>query len=330
MKQLIIPAFGLDNLAFRDVPEPSPGRGEVLVEVKAVALNYRDLLVAKGFYNPKMSLPRVPCSDAAGVVIGIGEGVTEVKLSDRVCSTFFQDWESGSITDAAGNSALGGAIDGVLAERIILNERGVVPMPEHLSFDEAATLPCAALTAWNALSNIRPGQSILVQGTGGVSLFALQFAVAMGAKVFVTSSDDAKLAKALALGATAGTNYRTQPDWDKWAKEQTGEGVDLVVEVGGAGTLDRSVKAVQPGGEIALIGVLAGGSTFNPLAMMMKSVTLRGIYVGNREMFLAMNTFFADHKLKPIIDRVFPLAEAPEAFRYLETAKHFGKVVIAL
>jgi len=330
MKQLIIPAFGLDQLAFRDVPEPLPGLGEVLVEVKAVSLNYRDLLVAKGLYNPKMQLPRVPGSDAAGIVVAVGDGVTGVKLGDRVCGTFFQDWESGPITEAAGKSALGGAINGVFAERILLNERGVVPIPTHLSFEEAATLPCAGVTAWNALANVRPTQTVLVQGTGGVSLFALQFASALGAKVLVTSSDDAKLAKALELGATAGTNYRTHPDWDKWAKEQSGEGVDLVVEVGGAGTLDRSVKAVRHGGEIALIGVLAGGSSFNPLPMMMKSVTLRGIFVGSREMFTAMNVFLEQHSIHPVVDRVFPFADAATAFQHLESGKHFGKVVLAL
>jgi len=330
MKQLIIPAFGLDQLAFRDVPEPSPGLGEVLVEVKAVSLNYRDLLVAKGYYNPKMPLPRVPGSDAAGIVVAVGDGVTGVKLGDRVCGTFFQDWESGPITEAAGKSALGGAINGVFAERILLNERGVVPIPTHLSFEEAATLPCAGVTAWNALANVHPTQTILVQGTGGVSLFALQFASALGAKVLVTSSDDAKLAKALELGATAGTNYCTHPDWDKWAKEQSGEGVDLVVEVGGAGTLDRSVKAVRHGGEIALIGVLAGGSSFNPLPMMMKSVTLRGIFVGSREIFSAMNVFLEQHSIHPVVDRVFPFVEAAAAFQHLESGKHFGKVVLAL
>lgn len=378
MKQLIIPSFGLENLAFRDVPEPQPDLGEVLIEVKAVALNYRDLLVAKGLYNAKMPLPRVPCSDAAGVVIGVGKNVDDVRIGDRVCSAFFQSWDRGPITEAAGKSALGGAIDGVLAERIVLNAHGVVPVPEYLSFEEGATLPCAAVTAWNALANVqftsRPSPppvpkradlplqgggekaagfltspmegevaalrsgwggigheqipTVLVQGTGGVSLFALQFAVAMGAEVYVTSSDDVKLTKALALGVTAGTNYRTHPDWDKWAKEQTNGGVDLVVEVGGAGTLDRSVKAVRPGGEIALIGVLAGGNTFNPLPMMMKAITLRGIYVGSREMFLAMTAFMTQHSLHPIIDSHFRFDDAADAFRHLERAGHVGKVVI--
>jgi NADPH:quinone reductase-like Zn-dependent oxidoreductase len=329
MKQLVIPEFGLDKLAFRDAPETKAGPGENLVEVKAVSLNYRDLLVAKGLYNPKMPLPRVPGSDAAGVVLEVGEGVTEFQPGDRVCGTFFQDWDEGYLTEAATKSALGGAIDGVFAERIVL--KSAVKFPDHLSFTEAATLPCAAVTAWNALAGIEAGQSVLVQGTGGVSLFALQFAAAAGAKVYVTSSDDIKLGKALALGATAGTNYRTHPDWDKWVKEQTGgKGVDKVMEVGGAGTLDRSVKAVRYGGEIALIGVLAGGSTFNPLPMMMKAVTLRSIFVGHRFSFECMNRFLEKHAIHPVIDRVFPFAEVVEAFQYLESGKHFGKVVVSM
>jgi len=329
MKQLVIPEFGIDKLAFRDVPEPKPGPGEILVDVKAVALNYRDLLVAKGQYNPKMPLPRVPGSDAAGVVLEVGEGVTAFQPGDRVCSAFFQDWKEGNFTEAAAKSALGGAIDGVFAEKILL--RSAVKFPEHLSFTEAATLPCAGVTAWASLPDFVGGESVLVQGTGGVSMFALQFAVASKIKVYVTSSDDGKLERAIALGATAGTNYRTHPDWDKWVKDQTGGvGVDKVVEVGGAGTLDRSVKAVRYGGEIALIGVLAGGSTFNPLPMMMKKVSLHSIFVGNRFNFESMNRFLAKHSIHPVIDRVFPFAEAVDAFRYLESGKHFGKVVISM
>lgn len=328
MNQFTIPSFGINHLATREVPDPVPQTGQVLVEVKAVALNYRDLLVAKGLYDPRMPVPRVPCSDCAGVVEAVGEGVEGVKIGDRVCGTFFQDWDAGPMTGAVSKTALGGAIDGVLAEKVLL--RSIVPIPAHLSYEEAATLPCAALTAWHALEGIRKGESVLVQGTGGVSMFALQFATAMGAKVYATSGDDAKLAKALALGATAGTNYKSQPDWDKWVRQQTGEGVDRIVEVGGAGTLDRSVKALKPGGTIALIGVLAGGSGFNPLPLMMKAGTLQGIYVGSRTQFLAMNEFIAKHKLKPIVDKVFAFDEAVEAFRYLEGASHFGKVVIRM
>ncbi len=332
MRAVVIPAFGLDHLTLVDRPEPTPGPGQVLVRVRAVALNYRDLLVSRGQYNPKMPLPRVPCSDCAGEVLAIGDGVLSVKPGDRVCGTFFQNWTDGPLSDAASKSALGGAIEGVLAERVVLSEGGVVTFPEHLSFEEAATLPCAALTAWNALTTgFDPaGKTVLVQGTGGVSVFALQFAVALGAKVLATSSRDEKLARVVQMGATASLNSKNNPDWEKWAKAQTGEGVDLVVEVGGAGTLERSVKATRPGGRIALIGVLAGGKGFDPKEMMMKGITLQGIYVGSRAMFEAMNSALTQHSIRPVVDRVFAFEAFGEAFRHLESAGHFGKVVISL
>jgi NADPH:quinone reductase-like Zn-dependent oxidoreductase len=331
MRTAIIPQFGLDHLTLADRPEPTPGPGQVLVAVKAVSLNYRDLLVARGQYNPRMPLPRVPCSDAAGEVLAVGDGALSVKPGDRVCGTFFQDWGDGPLTEAAGKSALGGAIDGVLAEQVLFNECGVVPIPPHLSFEEAATLPCAAVTAWNALTtDFDPaGKTVLLQGTGGVSVFALQFAVALGAKVLITSGSDDKLKRALRMGATNGVNYIQTPDWEKWTRLQAdGVGVDLVVEVGGAGTLDRSVKATRPGGRIALIGVLAGGGGFDPLPLMMKGITLRGIYVGSRATFQAMNAAIAEHALRPVIDRVFAFDDFPAAFRHLESASHFGKVVV--
>jgi NADPH:quinone reductase-like Zn-dependent oxidoreductase len=332
MRSAIIPQFGLDHLTVADRPDLTPGPGQVLVAVKAVSLNYRDLLVATGKYNPRMPLPRVPCSDAAGEVLAVGDGVLSAKPGDRVCGTFFQDWADGPLSDAACKSALGGAIDGVLAEQVVLNAHGVVPVPPHLSFEEAATLPCAAVTAWNALTtDFDPaGKTVLLQGTGGVSIFALQFATALGATCLITSGSDDKLARALSMGATAGVNYKQTPDWEKWARQQTGDGVDLVVEVGGAGTLERSVKATRPGGRIALIGVLAGGGGFDPLPLMMKGITLRGIYVGSRAMFERMNATISKHAIKPVVDRVFAFGEVREAFRHLETAGHFGKVVIRL
>ncbi len=331
MRSAIIPQFGLDHLTFADRAEPTPGPGQVLVAVKAVSLNYRDLLVTRGQYNPRMPLPRVPCSDAAGEVQAVGDTVRSVAPGDRVCGTFFQDWADGPLTDAAGKSALGGALDGVLAEQVLLNECGVAHVPPHLSYEEAATLPCAAVTAWNALTtDFDPaGKTVLLQGTGGVSVFALQFAVALGAKVLITSGSDDKLKRALRMGAADGVNYKITPDWEKWVRQQTnGVGVDLVVEVGGAGTLDRSVKATRPGGRIALIGVLAGGSGFDPLPLMMKGITLRGIYVGNRAMFEAMSATISKHAIRPVIDRVFDLDDYQSAFRHLESASHFGKVVI--
>ena len=333
MRVYTIPAFGLDHLAVADRPDPTPGPGQVLVRVRAVSLNYRDLMVATGRYNPRMTLPRVPCSDGAGEVVAVGPGVAGVAVGDRVCGTFFQSWEGGRLSEAAARSALGGAIDGVLSEYVLLAEGGVVAVPGHLSFEEAATLPCAAVTAWNALTTnfVPAGKTVLLQGTGGVSVFALQFAKALGAKVLITSGSDDKLARALSMGADAGTNYRTAPDWDQWARQQTGGlGVDLVVEVGGAGTLDRSVKATRYGGRIALIGVLAGGSSFDPIGVLMRGQTVRGIYVGSRAMFRAMNGLIEATQLRPVIDREYPFADAPAAFRHLEAAGHFGKVVIAL
>jgi NADPH:quinone reductase-like Zn-dependent oxidoreductase len=331
MRAAIIPQFGLDHLTLADRPEPTPGPGQVLVAVKAVSLNYRDLLVARGQYNPRMPLPRVPCSDAAGEVLAVGDTVLSVKPGDRVCGTFCQDWADGPLSEAAAKSALGGALDGVLAEKVVLHEAGVVPIPSHLSFEEASTLPCAAVTAWNALTiDFDPaGKTVLLQGTGGVSIFALQFAVALGAKVLITSGSDDKLARALGMGATAGVNYKQTPDWEKWARQQTnGVGVDLVVEVGGAGTLERSVKATRHGGRIAVMGVLAGGGGFDPVSMFMKGITLRGVFVGSRAMFEAMNATISTHAIRPVIDRVFPFDDFPSAFRHLESGSHFGKVVI--
>lgn len=331
MRTYHLSKFGLENLALTERPDPVPGPGQVLVRVRAVSLNYRDLLVAKGLYNPRMPLPRIPCSDAAGEVDAVGDGVTSVKPGDRVCGTFCQNWDDGQLSEAAARSALGADLDGVLSELVLLQERGIVPIPSHLTFEEAATLPCAAVTAWNALTNgiDVAGKTVLLQGTGGVSVFALQFAKALGAKVLITSGSDEKLARTMQIGADAGTNYRTNPDWEKWAKQQTGgAGVDLVVEVGGAGTLDRSVKATRYGGRIALIGVLAGGTGFNPLGMMMRGIGLQGIFVGSRAMFLAMNRLIEQKQLRPVIDRVFPFDAAPDAYRHLEAAGHFGKVVI--
>jgi NADPH:quinone reductase-like Zn-dependent oxidoreductase len=323
--------FGLDNLGFEDRPEPAPGPGQVAVRVRATSLNYRDLLMAKGQYNPRLPMPRVPGSDGAGEVVAVGGGVTKFKPGDRVIGCFFQDWADGPITAKAAGSALGGERDGVLAEQVVLEEKGVVPLPAGLSFEEAATLPCAALTAWHALKDggAGPGKTVLLQGTGGVSVFALQFAAALGARPLITSGHDDKLARALGMGAVAGTNYRTNPDWDKWAREQTGGvGVDQVVEVGGAGTLERSVKAARFGGHISLIGVLSGGGTFNPITVLMKAVTVQGIFVGSRSMFEDMNRFITEKGIRPVIDRVFPFDKAADAFRHLESGTHFGKVVV--
>ena len=326
--------FGLDALTLTERPQPQPGPHEVLVRIKAVSLNYRDLMVVKGLYNPKMPLPRVPCSDAAGEVAAVGPGVTRVKVGQRVAGIFMQKWISGEVDDAKARSALGGAIDGLLAEYAVLHEAGLVHVPEHLSYEEAATLPCAAVTAWHGLiteGRIKPGDTVLCQGTGGVSLFALQFARLAGARVLITSSSDDKLKRARELGAAEGVNYKTTPKWGDKVRELTGgRGVDHVVEVGGAGTLGQSLRAVRMGGQISLIGVLSGVGQADPLPILMKNVRVQGIFVGSREMFEAMNRAIAEHRLRPVVDRVFAFAEAPAAFRHMESAAHFGKICIRM
>lgn len=323
--------FGLDQTGFVDLSEPTAGPGQVLVRVRAASLNFRDLLLAKGQYNPRLKLPRVLGSDAAGEVVAVGDGVTRFNVGDRVAGCFMPNWVDGPIADAKAKPTYGNEVDGVLTELVAIPEGGVVGVPAGLSFAETATLPCAGVTAWNALAGCGPGSTVLLQGTGGVSVFSLQFAKALGARVLITSSSDEKLARALGMGADAGVNYRTNPDWDKWAREQTGgAGVDLVVEVGGAGTLERSAKAVKGGGNISLIGVLAGAGAFNPIQVLMKAITVRGIFVGSRAMFEAMNATIEAKGIRPAVDRVFPLDECAEAFRHLESGSHFGKVVVAL
>lgn len=330
---IIADGFGLDHLKIVDRPDPTPGPGQVVVAIRAVSLNYRDLLIVKGLYNPKMALPRVPCSDGAGEVTAVGPGVRRVAVGDRVCATFMQKWIAGGLTEDAGRSTLGGDRDGTLAERVLLDEDGVVKYPSYLTFDEAATLPCAAVTVWNALAEggLRAGESVLLQGTGGVSIFALQIAKLFGARALITSGSDEKLARAIQMGAHAGVNYKTTPDWDKWARQQTGGvGADHIVEVGGAGTLERSFKAVRTAGQIALIGVLSGLGTVNPLPVLMRHLTVRGIFVGSRAMFEDMNRAFETHQTRPIVDAVYRFDDFPKALRHLESGSHFGKVVIRI
>jgi NADPH:quinone reductase-like Zn-dependent oxidoreductase len=334
MKAYEIQAFGFENVKLVDREDPRPGPGQVLLEMLAWSLNYRDLMVAKGQYNPKLKMPAVPLSDGVGRVVELGPGASRVKVGDRVAGAFMPKWICGEITEGKARSPLGGGgPDGMLAQRVVIDEQGVVHLPEHLSDEEAATLPCAAVTAWHALvgeGHLKAGDSVLVQGTGGVSIFALQLARLHGARVIVTSSRDEKLARALQLGASDGINYTTTPDWDKRVRELTaGAGVDYVVEVGGAGTLTQSMRAIKSGGQISLIGILTGGAgQINPLPILMKNIRVQGIFVGSREMFEAMNRAIALHKLQPVVDRVFPFSDAVAAYRYMETAAHFGKVVI--
>lgn len=325
--------FGLDSLTLIERPDLTPGYGQVLIKLRAVSLNYRDLMVVKGLYNPKLPLPRIPFSDGMGEVVAVGEGVTEVKTGDRVAGIFFQKWLCGELTEAKAQSALGGAIDGLLTQYAVLHEDGVVFVPEHLTDEEGAALPCAAVTAWNALvtsGGVKAGDTVLVQGTGGVSIFALQFAKLLGARVIATSSSDEKLESVRQLGASDTINYKQTPEWGKRVQELTQDiGVDYVVEVGGAGTLNQSLRAVRHGGQISLIGVLSGGSgEINTASILRKNVRVQGIYVGSREMFEAMNKAIALHKLRPVIDRVFEFSEAPQALKYMESGAHFGKICI--
>jgi NADPH:quinone reductase-like Zn-dependent oxidoreductase len=323
---------GIDSLIRIERDVPKPAAGEVLVRIHAVSLNYRDLLIAQGRYARGLKLPLVPFSNGAGEVIAVGAGVTRVQPGDRVAGIFMQNWLSGEVSPYVARSALGGSVDGVLAEYIVFHEDGVVHIPPHLSYEEAATLPCAAVTAWNALTTsvLKPGITVLVQGTGGVSMFALQFARLAGARVIATSRSDEKLKKAAELGASDGVNYRSLPDWDKAVIERTnGIGVDHIVEVGGPGTLARSLNAVRVGGRISVIGLLTGPETaVNPMPILGKQIQVHGIFVGSREMFEAMNRAISLHQLRPVVDRVFPFEEARDALRYLESGKHFGKVVI--
>ena len=327
--------FGLDNLHVEQDEFAEPGPGQVQVRFHAGSLNYRDLMVALGHYNPKMELPRILGSDAAGEVVRVGEGVTELKAGDRVASLFFQTWQAGEITQATGKSALGGAIDGVFATERILPASGLIRIPDALSFQQAATLPCAAVTAWNALvekGKLCAGQTVLILGTGGVSLFGLPLAKAQGARVILPSSSDEKLARGRALGADDTINYKATPEWDEEVLRLTEKrGVDHVVEVGGSGTLRRSFHAVGVGGQVHRIGVMAApGKGIDVLAMLRKSMQYNGIYVGSREMFSRLNAALIANRIEPVIDRVFPLAEARVAFEHLQSGSHFGKIVLDL
>jgi NADPH:quinone reductase-like Zn-dependent oxidoreductase len=332
MKAYEIQKFGPGGLVPVDRPQPEAKAGQVLLKMKAFSLNYRDLMTLSGTYNPRMRLPQIPVSDGVGEVVATGEGVTRVKVGDRVANTFFEKWVGGELTEQGAKSALGGGRDGVLAEYVALDEDGVIQVPEHLSDEEAATLPCAALTSWAALiskGNLKAGDSILAMGTGGVSIFALQLAKLSGARVIITSSSDEKLARAKELGADDLVNYKTTPDWEKEVLKLTGgRGVDHVVEVGGAGTFAKSIRAVRRGGTISLIGVLAGGGETNLMPVLMNGLRVQGIFVGSREMFEAMNAAISLHKLKPVVDKVFSFEETPEAYAMMEAGAHFGKICI--
>ncbi len=326
-------AFGLDRLTLGTRDVDAPGPGEVRLAVNAVSLNYRDLMVVRGQYNPRQPLPLVPCSDGAGVVEAVGPGVDSVAVGDRVMSAFCPRWLSGPGTNAELRHAYGSPLDGFLREKAVVEAASLVPIPDGLTDLQAATLPCAAVTAWHALhvvGNVAPGQTVLVLGTGGVSLFALQIAKMAGARVIITSSSDDKLAKAKTLGADVCINYKEDPKWGKAVRQATsGDGADIVVEVGGAGTLNQSLKAVRAGGTVAFIGVLADVNDPPALTqVLMNNIRLQGIYVGSRDMLRAVTQAFSFHGQSPVVEDVFAFEDARQAFDKMAAGAHFGKIAI--
>ena len=325
--------FGLDHLTLIERPRPEPRFGEVVIRTRAVSLNYRDTQMVGGTYPFKFPLPLVPTSDGVGEVVAVGEGVTRAKLGDRVLGTFWQSWLGGDFDQTEDIRQLGGDQDGMLSEYVRLDQHGLVHAPAHLSDEEAATLPCAALTAWQGLvteGRLKAGETVLVQGTGGVSIFALQFAVMFGAMAIVTSSSDAKLERARKLGATHTINYVKTPVWHPEVRRLNGgRGIDHVVEVGGPDSFLQSLKAVRMGGQIHMIGYVGGtAGEINPLEILYRRAVVRGIPIGSRESFEHMNRAIALHKMRPVVDRVFPWTEARGALAYMREGKHFGKIVL--
>ncbi len=334
MKAYEIQKFGsADGLSIVERAEPKVAPGQVLVRIRATSLNYRDLMVLQGKYDPKMLPGRVPLSDGAGEVVAVGEGVSRFRVGDRVAGGFFQGWTDGRFRPEMHQTALGGPIDGVLAELVAFAENACVHLPGEYSFEEGATLPCAALTAWQSMfvrGHLGPGDTVLLLGTGGVSIFGLQLAKAAGVRAIITSSSDQKLGRARSLGADETINYRTNSDWGKAAAGLVpAGGVDHVIEVGGAGTFPQSVKACRPGASIGVIGILTGlGGSVELFAIVPKLLDVFGIYVGSTAMFEQMNRALTQGRVRPVIDRAFDFKEAPEAFRHLESGAHFGKIVI--
>ena len=326
---------GIDALVEVERPDPKPAHRQILVKVKACSLNFRDLAIARGSYRMPVREDIIPLSDGAGEVVETGPGAAKFKVGDRVAGNFFQRWSGGEPAADVHKSALGGGIDGMLADYAVLEEEGAVRIPPHLSSEEGATLPCAAVTVWNAMmehAKLKAGDTILLQGTGGVSIFGLQFAHAMGVRAIITSSSDEKLKRAKALGAAHGVNYKTTPDWEKAAMEFTGGvGVDHVVEVGGAATLTRSFGAIRVGGKVTMIGGLSGGATeLNPGLIFARRANVQGISVGSTQMFEAMNRAVEFNALKPVIDKVFAFKDTREAYRHMAAGAHFGKIVVAV
>ena len=334
MKGYQITKFGIANLAIADIDKPQLGARDVLVRIRATSLNYRDLMMIEGTYNPKLRLPLVPFSDGAGEVVEIGTEVTRWKVGDRVCPTFFQGWIDGELDYAKSKTTLGGDFDGCLREFGAFHEDGLVRIPDGLSYEEAACLPCAGVTAWNALmvsGDLKQGETVLLQGTGGVSMLALQFAKIAGAQTIVTSSSNEKLERAKALGADAVINYREHEDWDSVVLDLTKKrGVDHVIEIGGAGTLSRSMRAARIGGHIAVIGVVAGKGEISHVPIFMKALRVIGVFVGSCEMFESMNAAVDRSGIKPVIGRTFSFEEVQEALSFMKSGEHFGKIAVSI
>ncbi len=323
-------AFGIENLHEVERPDPEPGPGQVLLDMRAASLNYRDLLMVRGHYNARQPLPLIPLSDGVGIVAAHGPGVTAPALGTRVCPLFAAGWQAGPPTPETTQRTFGGPLDGTLAQKMVVDADSVIAVPDYLSDVEAATLPCAAVTAWNALvcqGGLTAGQRVLIQGSGGVAIFALQLAKLLGASIVTTSSQPEKLERQRALGSGRTINYREQPDWGEVVRAEGG--VDLVIEVGGAGTLAQSLRAVRPGGRIALIGVLSGvAEKLNILPILMQNIRVQGILVGGRDVFTGLLRAMETHKLRPVVDTIHPFTEAPRALAALAEARHFGKLCV--
>ena len=330
----ILPGANIDALQCVDYPDRDLAPFEVRIRVHAVSLNYRDLMVASGNYLVTVDDPIIPCSDGAGEVLAVGAGVTRVQVGDRVAGSFFPHWQDGATSAEKIRHALGGDIDGMLAEEVVLHEEALAKIPASLSFVEAATMPCAGVTAWNAIfvssNQIKPGDTALFLGTGGVSVLGMQLARAAGLRTIITSSSDEKLQRARELGAHHTINYQSTPEWHEEVLALTqGRGANVVLEVGGKGTVNRSVSAAAMGGTIAIIGGVSGfGGEVNPASLLATAKRMVGIFVGSRTMLEDVMRFADVTGLAPVIDRVFPFGQAKEAYRYMESGSHFGKVVI--
>jgi len=330
----VAPPWGLDALQVVERPDPKPGPGQVLVRMKAESLNYRDFLMVNGMYGRGSAADAItPFSDGCGVVEAVGEGVTRVAPGDRVATMFFQGWISGPPTVEKLVTSLGHPIPGAGRELAVFSQEGLSKVPEFLTDEQVSTLPCAGLTAWRALfedASLQPGDTVVLQGTGGVSIFGLQFAHAAGYRTVITSSSDEKLARAAGMGATKGVNYKTQPEWSKAVREATGgRGADFIMEVGGGGTIEQSIAAIKIGGHIAIIGVVGGfGGGVNPAVLIGNSARMQGLSVGSRDMFEAMCRAIDLHRIGPVVDKVYPWTEARTAFAAMQGGEHFGKIVL--